>query len=494
MTFAELLDTRLVRKTHGDLGVEVRTIQCDSRKVQPGDLFAALSGRYHDGKAYIADAIAAGAVGLVLSEPPAEAVAVPWVVVPHVAEALGRIASLVHGEPSRALDLVGFTGTNGKTTSASILSTILQTAGRNPALMGTTVGAQYAGKVVDTGLTTPEAPELHALLADMVRSEVTAACMEVSSHGIGMSRVEGCTFAVGVFTGLGRDHLDFHETLEAYGETKVNWLLGLQEDAACKGVVLPIDDDWGLEIHSEFRKEMLTFGWDEEADIYPAHLEMTLAGTRGRIATPEGTLTLTLRLPGRHNVRNAMAAIGAALLLGVAPIDIVDGLGRVGTVPGRFELVPNGLGLHVVVDYAHTPDALEAVVTALRELHDGRITVVFGCGGDRDRDKRPEMARAVFGKANVLVVTSDNPRSEAPGTIISEILLGVPVDADPAAIVVEVDREAAIRQAIEGAAPGDVILIAGKGHETGQTVGDTVLPFDDREVAARIMNERASAT
>jgi UDP-N-acetylmuramoyl-L-alanyl-D-glutamate--2,6-diaminopimelate ligase len=487
VTFQELIAGALIRKTNGDLSVAVRSVQCDSRKIEAGDIFVALEGRYHDGAKFIADAIERGAVGLVLAKPPETAVDVPWVVVPHVAEALGRFAATVSGDPSQSLQLVGVTGTNGKTTTCTILETILQTARKNPGLIGTAVGARYAGTVVDTGLTTPEAPALQALLADMVQKEVQVAAMEVSSHGIAMSRVEGTSFAVGVFTGLGTDHLDFHETREIYGETKVNWLLGLRENRACLGVVVPADDEFGREVHSEFRREVLTYGWDDDADIYPAHLELDFAGTKGRIATPEGTLTLSFRLAGKHNVRNAMAAIGAALLLGIEPIDIVDGLGRVRTIPGRFEPIENSRGFDVLIDYAHTPDALTTALASLRELCQGRVIVVFGCGGDRDKEKRPLMAKAVYANSDLMVVTSDNPRSEDPSAIISEVLLGVPVDAEPGRIAVESDRRIAIATAIESAGPGDVVLIAGKGHETGQTIGEEVHPFDDRAVATEIL-------
>ena len=476
----------IIKDSGGNLDVDIRKIHCDSRKVRPGDLFAVIVDMYRDGRTYIQNAIDAGAIALLVSENPGE-VSVPWIRVPQVAAAMGPMcAKLLGGEP--ALELIGVTGTNGKTTTCHLLEAILLTAGRIPGFVGTTAGARYAGKTVSTGLTTPEAPELHELFADMRENGVNSVAMEVSSHGIALKRVEGCDFTVGVLTGIGSDHLDFHGDHTNYVETKVNWLLGeVQANPACKGVVVPNDDDGGLEVLSEFRKKILTFGPDDSADIYPDQIDMSPSGTRGRIATPVGTLTLDVRLPGRHNVRNAMAAIGAALLLDVEPIAIVDGLMRVSGVPGRLQGIPNERGIHVVVDYAHTPDALETALASLRELSSGRLIVVFGCGGDRDRAKRPKMGAIAYNGADLIVMTSDNPRNEDPGAILDEIVLGLPVDADPSNFVVEVDRRQAIQYAVQQAAAGDTVLIAGKGHEVGQVVGDVVNPFDDRVVAAEAL-------
>ena len=490
MKLRELLTHVLVRQTHGDLDVEVDQVRSDSRKVEPGDVFAAQNDVYHQGDKFIGAALEAGARALVVETLPEGLPAeLPVVVVPNAAEALAHMSAARFGQPSTHLDLIGVTGTNGKTTTCHLLEPILLMAGRTPGLIGTAIGARYAGKTLNTGLTTPEAPELQAILSDMVRDGVNAAAIEVSSHGIALKRSEGCAFAIGVLTGIGRDHLDFHESQQAYVDTKVNWLLGeVQQSPTCRGAVVPWDDPAGQEVLSEFRKPILTFGYDEEADIYPTALELQPTLTRGRIATPEGTLTLELRgLPGRHNVRNAMAAIGTALLLGVEPISIVEGLQRFSGVPGRLEPVPNNRGISVLVDYAHTPDALQATIAALREVTEGRIVVVFGCGGDRDKEKRPEMARVAHRGADVLVVTSDNPRSEDPVAIIDEILLGIPADATPETVHVEVDRKLAIEKAIGLAATGDLVLVAGKGHERGQTSGGQTIPFDDRAVCAEVL-------
>ncbi len=488
MRLQQLLADVLVRKSAGDLEVEVGRLHCDSRKVGAGDVFAAIVDVYRDGRKFVDAAIEAGAAALVLPEAPAGELSVPWIVVPNVPGALAQMCATRYGHPSKSLDLIGVTGTNGKTTTCHLLESILTSAGKTPGLLGTTTGARYAGKIVTTGLTTPESPELQMLLADMVSSGVDSVAMEVSSHGIALKRVEACEFVAGVLTGIGRDHLDFHADQEDYAETKVNWLLGeVQASPRCRGVVVPADDEWGMEVHREFRKPILTFGFDDDADIQPSALDMTPVRTRGRLSTPQGTLTLDLGLPGRHNVRNAMAAVAVAQILELEPIALVEGLMRVRGVPGRFEPVANDRGISILVDYAHTPDALGAAIASLREVTDRRLVVVFGCGGDRDREKRPEMGRVAAEGADVVVVTSDNPRSEAPGEIIEEILLGLPLDVT-AEVHVEPDRREAIRLALtEVAAEGDVVLIAGKGHETGQTIGEETVPFDDRVVAREVM-------
>ena len=489
MNLRTMLAAVHVMEAHGDLDVEVLRAVRDSRKVQAGDVFCAHRGFYSDGHAYIADAVARGAAAVVLQDRSAAPEGVPWARVASGQAVLAVLADALHDHPSRKLLLCGVTGTNGKTTTCHLLASIFAATSRKWGLQGTT-GAIVDGVARNLGLTTPEAPELQALLADMAGAGVELCTMEVSSHGIAMDRVHATAFAVGVFTGIGRDHLDFHGSMEEYAETKVNWFLGpLQDSPTLCGAVVPADDPYGMEIHAEFRGPILTFGFDEEADIYPSQLELGPTGSQGRLVTPAGTLSFRLPVPGRHNVRNAMAAIGAAQLLGIEPIAQVEGIQRFRGVRGRLESVPNERGLTVLVDYAHTPDALETTIASLREVTDGRLIVVFGCGGDRDREKRPEMGRVVQAGADISVVTSDNPRSEAPDVIIGEILLGIPVDADPATLHVESDRETAIRRALALAVPGDVVLIAGKGHETVQVHAHGAVDFDDREVAARVLAE-----
>jgi UDP-N-acetylmuramyl-tripeptide synthetase len=489
MNLAELIINLPVRHASGNLDVPVNHVLCDSRKITPGDVFVAVSNVYYDGHQYIQDAIAAGASAIVHSNNLSDDLVcdIPCVRVTSTMEAIGYMCALERGNPSRKMDLVGVTGTNGKTSTCHMIESIMKASGVPTGIIGTT-GASYGDISVDTGLTTPEAPELQKILAEMVDAGVQRATVEVSSHGIALKRVLGCHYSAGVFTGLGRDHLDFHANPSEYRETKVNWLLDdVQGCPNVRGVVTPLDDDAGQEIYREFRGRVLSFGFDDDSDIYPEALEMTTAGTRGRVLTPRGTLSLFLQAPGRHNVRNAMAAIGVASLLDIEPIAVVEGLQRFRGAPGRFDSVENTQGLTVLVDYAHTPDALAVAIQSLREITEGRVIVVFGCGGDRDQEKRPEMGAIVAEHADVLVVTSDNPRTESPTAIIDQVIAGIPTSSDAGSVHVEPDRRAAIKQAIELASPGDAVLIAGKGHESKQIIGDEVIAFDDRQVAAEVL-------
>ena len=468
----------------GGLNVPIRRAMCDPSRVEPGDLFAVIVDTYRDHRGAIGDAIAAGAAALLLPEAPTQRLPIPWVTVASVPHALGRVCAALAGHPSRDLALVGVTGTNGKTTTCHMLEAVIAAAGRRAGLLGTVSGARFAGAERKTGLTTPEAPELQALLAEMVAAGVEAAAMEVSSHGIAMGRVEGCRFAAGVLTTIGSDHLDFHGDHAAYVRTKLGWLLGPVQ-ASGGGLVLPADDPWGADAARRAPHRTLTFATEGPADIRPQELVMTAGGSRARVATPAGPLALDLRMPGRHNLRNALATIGAALILDL-PLDaIAAGLRHLSGVPGRFQPVPNDRGLSVLIVYAHTPDALEAALCAARDITAGRLLLVFGCGGDRDRTKRPEMARVAAAHADAVVVTSDNPRSEDPASIIDDILVGLPRDQ---AHDVEPDRAAAIGLALGLARPGDTVLIAGKGHESGQVLAAHTVPFDDAVVAAALLS------
>ncbi len=472
----------------GDLDVTVLRAVCDPAQVRPGDLFAVIVDVYRDHRLAIPAAIEAGAVALLVGAPPGAAPGVPWLAVSSVAGALGQVCAALEGHPARDLALVGVTGTNGKTTTCHLLESVFAAAGRRPGLLGTVTGARFAGAARPTGLTTPEAPELQAVLAAMVAAGVDAAAMEVSSHGIALDRVEGCEFAVGVLTTIGTDHLDFHGDHAAYVRTKVDWLLGqVASSGRCRGLVLPADDPHGAAAARRSSAPTLTFATASPADVVIDELVTSATGSRGVVSTPAGAFELDLPMPGHHNVRNALAATAAALLLDV-PLDaIAEGLTRVGGVPGRFQSVPNDRGVAVLVDYAHTPDALAAALAAARGLTAGRLLVVFGCGGDRDRRKRPEMGALAAEGADVVVVTSDNPRSEVPAAIVDEILAGVSADGGGADLRAVVEREAAIALALGLASPGDTVLIAGKGHESGQTTAGVTVPFDDVGVAARLL-------
>lgn len=455
---------------HGDPMVPVPAITHDTRAVPADGMYACLRGRHHDGHAFATQAVSAGAASLLVDHPLTGGVGeVTQLVVADTRRALGPVASAVYGDPSRSLRVVGVTGTNGKTTTSALLGAILRAAGDPTTVIGTLSGAH----------TTPEAPELQARLAQLRDSGERSVVMEVSSHALAMHRVDGTRFDAAVFTNLGRDHLDLHDTMESYFQAKSRLF---RAGRAVVGVV-NVDDEHGRRIAAAAPIEIVPYSRADVADeqVTPASLAFTWRGAR-----------LEVPLGGSFNVLNAIAAATTAAALGVGTDAITAGLASVGTVPGRFERVtvggPVASSLDVIVDYAHTPDGLEEVIAAAGAVvnEGGRIIVVFGAGGDRDRRKRPQMGAVAARLADVVVVTSDNPRSERPEAIIDEIVEGVAED-DRHRVEVVVDRTAAIRLAISMAEPGDLVLIAGKGHETTQTVGDRVIPFDDRAVARQLL-------
>lgn len=438
--------------------VQVLDLAYDADAVRPGALFFCVPGSRADGHDFAPAAVARGAVGLVVERK--LALPVPQLLVPSSRAAMAVVADEFFGRPTSELEVVGVTGTNGKTTTAFLLHAILVAAGRRPGLLGT-VEARVGGHVRHLARTTPEAIDLQRLFREMLDAGDRSCALEASSHASELHRLDRVRFAVLVFTNLSQDHLDFHGTMERYYQAKRR-LFGEVPAAVC------VDDPWGRRLVEELGGVDLTFGLAEDADVRPD----ALAG-------------VDLKLRGRFNVVNALGALAAARLLGIPDDAAAAGIESVAGVPGRFEEVAAGQPFTVLVDYAHTPDSLELVLRAARELGDGRLVCVFGCGGDRDREKRPLMGRVASELADVAVVTSDNPRSEEPGTIIAEVLEGVAGD-----VVVEPDRRAAIERAVDEARPSDVIVIAGKGHEQGQEVGGVVLPFDDREVAREALRRR----
>jgi len=449
----------------GDATVDVTDVEADSRLVRPGQLFVAVRGADHDGHDHVGAAVEAGAVAVLAERPVATTVA--QVVVPDTRLAVGPVASAVHGHPSASMEVVGVTGTNGKTTTTHLLANVLTEAGRRVEVLGTLSGVR----------TTPEAPELQRRFAGWRDGGVDAVAMEVSSHALDLHRVDGTRFRVGVFTNLSRDHLDFHRTMEAYFQAKAR----LFTPELCDRAVVNLDGPYGRLLSDA--ATIPTAGYSL-ADV--DDLELAVRGSTFRWRGHE----VRLALGGAFNVANALAAAGAAEALGVADDVIAAGLSRPVTVPGRFEVVDEGQPFAVVVDYAHTPDALEQLLEAARPLVGtrsdgaaGQVTVVFGCGGDRDQDKRPLMGQVAATGADRVVLTADNSRSEDTGGIIGAVMQGVeravPRRAD---VSVEPDRRAAIGLAIAGALPGDVVIVAGKGHETTQTIGAEVTAFDDRAV------------
>jgi UDP-N-acetylmuramoyl-L-alanyl-D-glutamate--2,6-diaminopimelate ligase len=442
----------------GALPASITRIESDSRRVQPGDLYVALRGERVDGHDFARAAVACGAVAVVVERE--VAVNAPQIIVDDTRRAVSRLAAAFFGQPSHALTIAGVTGTNGKTTTVHLIAAVLDAAGLPCATIGT-LGVNFGAAHADLANTTPLALELQAVLADLRDGGAAAAALEVSSHALALGRVDDVRFAVAVFTNLTRDHLDFHGTFESYARAKRR-LLELAPRSA-----INLDDAAGRAYRADF-PAALTYAIDAPADVRPAELELDAGGSRFAV---DGT-PVTLPLRGRFNVYNALAAWAAARALGVPETTIARGLSQAPAVAGRMERIA-GPDIEAIVDYAHTPDALENVLRAARETTAGKLVVVFGCGGDRDPGKRAQMGEVAARLADIAIVTSDNPRSEDPLTIARAV-------AGTTGARIEPDRRTAIRAAIESAGPGDTVVVAGKGHETYQIVGDQSLPFDDR--------------
>lgn len=474
MELADLVKVLPGAEVRGDTTIAVSDVAHDSRAVARGSLYLCVPGEHADGHDFAGDAVARGAAAL-LVERWVDADR-PQVRVPSVRAAVGPVAAALFGHPSRAMTVVGVTGTNGKTTTAFLLERALVAAGMTAGLIGT-VEVHVAGTVLPVVHTTPEATDLQRLLARMRDAGVDGVAMEVSSHGLALRRVDATRFACGVFTNLSRDHLDFHGTMDAYEAAKARLFDG---EMAERGAI-NADDAAGRRLIEDARIPVTSFGVSPDADVRATDVETTPAGS-GFVCLAGGErFRVQLRLTGRYNVFNALAVLAACRALDVPLAAAVEGIGTLDGVPGRLEAIDAGQDFAVLVDYAHTPDSLENVLRAAREVCDARLVVVFGCGGDRDRGKRPLMGRVGATMADRVIITSDNPRSEEPLAIIAGIEAGA--RETKTLYEVEPDRRAAIRRALEGAGAGDVVLIAGKGHETGQRFADRTVPFDDRSVA-----------
>jgi len=488
MATAALLDALPVKTVTGTLPRAVAGIADDSRKVAAGQCFVAVPGLRQDARRFIPDAVARGAALVVIEGAAVADISVPQVAVPSAREAVALLGDAWHGHPTRTMTVVGITGTNGKTTTSYLVEALLRAHGLRTGVLGT---IRYVGgtTAMDANQTTPDALQLLALLAQMRDDGVNGVAMEVSSHALAQARVEALAFDVAVFTNLTQDHLDFHGTFDEYRRAKRRLFeLLSRSPKPRRTAVVNADDPAAGSMSSGLTLDVIRFGLGEGADVRAIEHSSALDGIRMIVATPAGRFALTSPLIGEHNVMNLLGAIGVGLALGLTPDTIAATLAHVGAVPGRFEQVKAGQPFLVVVDYAHTPDALERVLTTARKLTSGRLGVVFGCGGDRDRTKRPIMGGIAARLADQVWVTSDNPRSERPGAIIDEIVTGVREIPDAAArYLTEPDRAAAIRAALTWGRRGDTVVIAGKGHETYQIVGSTVLPFDDREVARQAL-------
>jgi UDP-N-acetylmuramoyl-L-alanyl-D-glutamate--2,6-diaminopimelate ligase len=459
----------------------VTGLSLSSLRVRPGDIYAAVPGARVHGAAYTSDALAAGAVAVLTDAEGARligAVDVPVLVLADPRSVLGSLAARLYGRPADALTLMAVTGTQGKTTTTRLLEGGLSTAGVPAAVIGT-VGTRIAGRDVETALTTPEAPDLHALFAVMVEQGVTACAMEVSSHALVMGRVAGVVFDVAAFLNLGRDHLDFHRDVEDYFAAKASLFT---PERSRRGLT-NLDDPYGRRLLEEASVPMVTFSaTGAEADWRAEEVVLEAAGSRFVVVTPEGArIPVRVPLTGEFNVANALCAVALAGEAGLDPRQVARGITRGGGVPGRLEQVDAGQDFLAVVDYAHKPDAVEAALAALRPITEGRLILVIGAGGDRDSGKRPVMGEIGARMADVLVVTDDNPRSEDPAAIRAALLGGARSGGGRAEVTEVAGRREAIRHAVALARTGDTVVIAGKGHETGQEIRGTVHPFDDRD-------------
>jgi UDP-N-acetylmuramoyl-L-alanyl-D-glutamate--2,6-diaminopimelate ligase len=491
MTFQQLLDGAEVLAQSGDPGVT--GVEYDSRRVKPGTLFVAMRGESSDGNRFIDQAISSGAVAVVTdsqTEKPRTGVA--WAVVPHGRRALARISANFYRRPAERIAVTGITGTNGKSTTAFLMESILGAAGRKSALIGT-IEYHIAGKVLPAPHTTPEALELNRMFNEALAHGATDAVMEVSSHALAQQRVFGIPFDVAVFTNLTRDHLDYHQTMEEYFAAKKVLFEGCGTDAP-RAVVTNADDEYGVKLAAFSRKRssvVLQYGW-ARGDFHAEKAEITPRGTRFDLVTPAEKIAVFSPLIGRVNVYNILAAAAACYERKCDSAAIAGGIEKLTHVPGRFERVDCSQPFTVVVDFAHTDDALRNLTALARDfvsraaLH-GRVVTVFGCGGDRDRAKRPLMGEAAGRGSDFVVLTSDNPRSEDPLAIINDALVGL--QRTGVKYAVEPDRRRAIALAVNEARPGDIVLLAGKGHEKTQTSREGVLPFDDVEVARQSLKD-----
>ena len=481
MTLGDLIARLPGARLTGDASLPVTAVTHDSRQAGPESVFVAVRGLATDGNLYVESARRKGAVAVVSEEPPQPGGA--WVQVDDAREALATLAAAVLGDPATRLTLVGVTGTNGKTTTTHLIDAALRAAGHKVGLIGT-IQYRVGDRLAEAVRTTPESSDLQELFREMVAAGCDHAVMEVSSHSLALKRVHGLGFRVAVFTNLTRDHLDFHGDMDRYFAAKrALFDTLLREDGHA---VINAADDRAAELAAVSRGPVWTFGVERPADLRASDVSLSLGGTRFRAQTPVGELLVESPLLGRFNVENLLAALGASLALGLPSAAVLRGLASVTGVPGRLERVMAGQDFTVIVDYAHTDDALKNLLETVRELKPRRVITVFGCGGDRDRSKRPLMGAVASRLSEAVVVTSDNPRSEPPESIIEEILRGMNGGRKAERHVV-VDRRDAIAKAFEMAGTGDAVVIAGKGHETYQVLRDRTVPFDDRQVARDLL-------
>ncbi len=478
MKIAEIIQKITPVKIIGDLNVEITGITQDSRAVTTGDLFICTKGTKIDSHQFLAQVAASGAVAAVVEDLPAENYGMTLIQVQAVKSVLKELAGAFYGYPDQQLKLIGVIGTNGKTTSTYLVKGILEAAGYQVGLIGT-INNLIKDQRVETNNTTPGVLELQKLFAQMVTAGVEYVVMEVSSHSIHQGRVDGLNFVSGIFTNITQDHLDYHKTFAEYLRVKTSFFVNLPESSAA---LINFDDPHGNEIAAQTKAKVFSYGIAADSDVKANHVQVAPHGASYTVVTPLGQLELKLNLTGYFNVYNSLGALAVGLSLGLDLETIKNGLEQVTGVPGRFQLVPGSSSFGVIVDYAHTPDGLENVLHTARKLTKQRVLLTFGCGGDRDRTKRPIMGALAAKLADLTIITSDNPRSEDPEQIMKEVAAGFGATPD-AKYLLEVDRATAIKSLIDLAQPGDILLIAGKGHETYQIFADRTIHFDDYEIA-----------
>ncbi len=482
MKLVELLQTVKPLAVDGPVDREITGITYDSRRVMPGNLFVAMRGENTDGHRYVEAAIDRGASAIVLERDSGLNPRATRIRVEDARRALALTAAQFYNLPSQALKTVGVTGTNGKTTTAFMVKAIMEAAGMGAGLIGT-VQYQIGQRIIPASRTTPESVEIQDMMSQMLRAGCGGVAMEVSSHALDLHRVGGIDYDVAVFTNLSRDHLDYHQTMKNYFEAKTKLFLALGSMRKHGRAVVNTDNEYGRRLIARLGGEnaVVTYGVSSDAAIRALDVRVSADGTYFVVRTPHGSVAVALPLIGRYNVHNALAAIGAALQLGIDLSSIERGLTTMRPVPGRLELMDVRQDFHVYVDYAHTEDALRNVLMTVSELTRGRLIVVFGCGGDRDKGKRAPMGEAACELADFSILTSDNPRTEDPREILRQVEEGFPIGSQSRYQAIE-DRREAIERALDIARPGDSVLVAGKGHETYQEFADTVVPFSDRQV------------
>ncbi len=491
MQLKDLVQSLVIKKIVGDANVEIKDIKIDSRQVQPGDLFIALRGLNVDGHRFVDKAIAQGAAAVIVEE--ATEVLCPMVVVPDTRKAMAVVAATFYHHPTKELRVIGVTGTNGKTTTTHLIQRILNDQKKKTGLIGT-ISMKIGDREFPVNNTTPEIVDLQKSFRMMLDQGCEYATIEVSSHALAMGRTRGCEFRIAVFTNLTQDHLDYHETMEKYRDAKgiLFCQLGTRyanEVDLQQIAVLNSDDPVSAYYAQLTPAQVVTYGIDQEADVRAENIHLTAKGTEFVLSTFRGQINVSLQLVGKFNIYNALAAASVALLEGIPLEDIKKSLETVSGVSGRFERVQAGQPYTVLVDYSHTPDSLENALMTIREFGSQRVICVVGCGGDRDRSKRPIMAQIAEKYSDLTILTSDNPRTESPEAILADMVEGIK-DKDPSRYVVITDREEAIQYAIHQAQEDDVILIAGKGHETYQEINGVFYDFDDRLVANKAIKLR----